>query len=60
LLDNMLSLMCKLGWMEYIGMRCTSYDCLTIEFLSSSNVNRDGKFRDQEVDITFYMSNIEH
>ena len=39
MLDDMLSLMRKLGWMEYIDIQCTSYDRLMIEFLSSLNVN---------------------
>jgi len=55
LLHDTLSIMYKLGWMEYIGIQYTSYDHLMIEFLSSLNVNWDGKFRGQEVDITFHM-----
>jgi len=41
MLDDMLHLMRKLGWMEYIGMQYTSYDWLMIEFLSFLNVNTD-------------------
>ena len=60
MLDDMLALIGKLGWMEYIGMQCTSYECLMIEFLSSHNVNWGGNFRGQEVEITFCMFNVDH
>ena len=32
LLDDMLSLIRNLGWIEHIGMQCTSYDHLILEF----------------------------
>jgi len=60
MLDDMLALIGKLGWIEYIGMQCTSYDRLMIEFLSSSNVNWNGAFRGPEVEISFCMFNVDH
>jgi len=60
LLDDMMNLIYNLGWAKYIGMQCTSYDRLMLEFLSSWNVNWEGKFRGQEVDIIFYMFNIDY
>jgi len=60
MLDDMLHLISKLGWTEYIGMQCTSYDRLMIEFLSSLNVNWDGRFRGHEVEISFHMFNVDH
>ena len=41
MLGDMLHLMHKLGWMEYIGMQYTSYDRVMTEVLSYLNVNWD-------------------
>ena len=35
LLDDLFTLLGRLGWTEYITMQCTSYDHLMVEFLSS-------------------------
>ena len=55
LLDDMLVLIGRLGWTEYITMQCTSYDRLMIEFLSSLHVDWDGTFDGHEVAIYFRM-----
>jgi len=44
-LDDMMSLIQKLGWEEYVEMKCTSYDHLMLEFLCSLNVDWDGMHR---------------
>jgi len=59
MLDKMLQFIGKLGWTEYIGMQCTSYDRLMLEFLSSLNANWDGTFRGHEVEISFRMFNVD-
>jgi len=41
-------------------MQCTSYDHHMIEFLSSLNVNWDGTFRGQKVEISICMFNVGH
>lgn len=60
MLDDMLTLIGKLEWIEYIGMQCTSYDRLMIDFLNSLNVNWDENLRCQKVEITFRMFNVDH
>jgi len=39
MLDDVVTLLSNLGWMEYVQMSCVSYDWLILEFLSSLNVN---------------------
>ena len=53
LLDDLLTLLGRLGWTEYINMQCTSYDRLMVEFLSSLAVDWDGSHNGQEVAIYF-------
>ena len=60
MLDDMLTLLGRLGWTEYIHMKCTSYDCLMVEFLSSLSVDWDGNYGGHEVAIYFRMFNIDH
>ena len=60
MLNDMLHLICKLGWTEYIDMQRTSYDRFMREFLSSLNVNWDGTFRGREGEISFHMFNVDH
>ena len=60
MLDDMLTLVGRLGWAEYITMQCTSYDCLLDKFLSSLNVDWDGSYGGHEVAIYFRMFNIDH
>jgi len=60
LLDDLLTLLGRLGWTDYINMQYTSYDRLMFEFLSSFVVNWDGRYNGQEVAIYFRMFNIDH
>ena len=60
MLDDMLTLINRLGWAEYITMQCISYDRLMIEFLSSLHVDWDGTFAGHEVVISFHMFNVDH
>jgi len=60
MLDDMLTLIGRLGETEYISMQCTSYDHLMIEFLSSVHVDWDGTFRGHEIVISFRMFNMNH
>ena len=53
MLDDFVTLLSNLGWMEYIEMNCVSYDRLIIEFLSSLNVDWAGLYMAQEVLISF-------
>jgi len=60
LLDDLLTLLGRLGWTDYINMKYTSYDRVMVEFLSSLAVDLDGRYNDQEVVIYFRMFNIDH
>jgi len=60
MLDDVVTLLINLDWLEYIEMKCVSYDWLVIEFLSSLNVDWANPLRGQEVLITFYMFNLDH
>jgi len=59
-LDDMLTLIGRLRWIDYINLQCTSYDCLMIEFLSSLHVDWNGSYGGHEVAIYFRMFNIDH
>ena len=60
LLDDLLTLVGRLGWTEYITMQYTSYDRLMVEFLSSLAVDWDGTFNGLDVAIFFRLFNIDH
>ena len=60
MLDDMLTLIGRLGWTEYINMQCTSYYRLLIKFLSALNVDWDGSYGGPKVAIYFRMFNIDH
>jgi len=53
LLDDLLTLLGRLGWTDYINMQYTSYDRLMVELLSSLAVDWDGRYNGQEVAIYF-------
>ena len=55
MLDDVVTLLTNLGWLEYVEMKCVSYDWLIIEFFSSLNVDWASSHRVQEVLITFYV-----
>jgi len=60
MLDNILTLIGRLGWAEYINMQCTSYDRLLVEYLSSLNVDWNSSYGGHEVAIYCRMFNIDH
>jgi len=53
MLDHVVILLGKLGWLEYAETKCISYDRLMVEFLTSLNVDWVDFYGDQEVLISF-------
>jgi len=45
MLDDMVSLLSNLGWLEYVEMNYVSYDQLVIEFLSSLHEDCVGLYK---------------
>ena len=45
ILDDVVTLLSKLGWIEYIELKCVSYDMLIVAFLSSLIVGWTGSHR---------------
>jgi len=60
LLDDVVALHRNLGWMDYVAMKCISYDWLISTFLSSLHVDWVRKYNGEEVLISFRMFNMDH
>jgi len=60
MLDDIVILMSNLDWMEYVEMKCMSYDKLIITFLNSLNVDWASSHGGHKVLISFRMFNSDH
>ena len=45
LLDDVVLLHMNLGWLDYVNLKCQSYDSLMLEFLSPLNIDWPGFIR---------------
>ena len=45
MLDDVVTLLTNLGWLEYVEMKCMAYDWLIFEFLSLLNVDWASLYR---------------
>ena len=60
MLDDVVTFLRNLGWMEHEEMNCASYDKLVVVFLSSLYVGWVGTYKGQKVLISFRMFNTNH